>query len=209
MTHSHETALDDMPLIAIFRGIRPTEVVDVAAAMIAAGIRVLEVPLNSPEPLESISLLAQRFGDHCLIGAGTVLHTNDVANVAEAGGRLVISPHVAPAVITEAIARGRVVMPGFATVTEALAACAAGARLLKLFPAASYGPAHLKALRAILEPGIRIFAVGGIGVTDIPAWRAAGAAGFGVGGELWRPGISPADAGARAAGFVHAMRIPA
>lgn len=206
MNGVQEAALDDLPLVAILRGIGPAEIVDVAAAMIAAGIRVLEVPLNSPDPLASVALLAQRFGDRCLVGAGTVLAVGEVAAVAGVGGQLIVSPNVAPTVIAEACVRGLVVMPGFATPTEAFAAWAAGARRLKLFPAASYGPAHLKALRAVLPPEIKLFAVGGIGLRDLSAWREAGAAGFGIGSELWRPGVSAAEAGARATLFVQAMR---
>ncbi len=204
-----ESALDDLPLVAILRGIRPEEVVDIAAAIIAAGIRVLEVPLNSPDPFESVARLAQRFGEHCLIGAGTVLRIEEVADVVRVGGKLVVSPNVAPEVIAAALESGLVAMPGFATATEAFTACASGARRLKLFPAASYGPAHLKALRAVLASDVQIFAVGGVGLADIPAWRAAGAAGFGIGGELWRPGVSAADAGRRAAQFTGALRAVA
>ena len=206
MTIDIDAYLGDLPLVAILRGVRPEEVVDIAAALVAAGLRIIEVPLNSPDPLDSIARLAERFGTGCLIGAGTVLTPADVDGVVDAGGRLVVTPNVEPAVIERALARGIAPMPGFATVTEAFTAIRHGATRLKLFPASSYGPGHLKAISAVMPPAVRIFAVGGVGPAEMPAWQAAGAAGFGVGGELYRPGLSAAAVAERAQALVAALQ---
>ncbi|MFZ0499903.1 MAG: 2-dehydro-3-deoxy-6-phosphogalactonate aldolase, partial [Steroidobacteraceae bacterium] len=156
-----------VPLVAILRGIRPEEVHEVGAALYEAGIRAIEVPLNSPSPLASVARLAEKFGDRCLCGAGTVLRASDVDAVHAAGGRLIVTPNTMPAVIQRAVELGLSVMPGFATATEAFAALDAGASLLKLFPAASYGPAHLQALRDVLPPAVAVFAVGGVGAANL------------------------------------------
>ncbi len=195
-----------LPLVAILRGIRPEEVLDVAAALHEAGIGAIEVPLNSPAPLESISRLAARFGDRCLCGAGTVLSPADVAAVHAAGGRLIVTPNTVPAVIERAVALGMTVMPGFATATEAFAAVGAGAGMLKLFPAASYGPGHLKALRDVLPREVTVFAVGGVGAGNLAPWRQAGCAGLGVGGDLYRAGHPAGEVHRRALGLVAAWR---
>jgi 2-dehydro-3-deoxyphosphogalactonate aldolase len=188
-----EDALAHCPLVAILRGVLPDEVEDIAAALFDAGVRAVEVPLNSPDPLESVALLSRGFGDAMAVGAGTVLRPAEVDAVHAAGARLVVSPNTDAAVIGRADARGMTAVPGFATATEALAAIAAGADMLKLFPASTYGPAHLKALNAVLPRDVGVLAVGGVGGADFPAWRAAGAAGFGIGGELYRPGQSAAE----------------
>jgi 2-dehydro-3-deoxyphosphogalactonate aldolase len=195
-----------LPLVAILRGIQPEEVLDVAAALHEAGIGAIEVPLNSPTPLESISRLAAKFGDRCLCGAGTVLSPADVDAVRAAGGRLIVTPNTMPAVIERAVARGMTVMPGFATATEAFAALGAGAGMLKLFPAASYGPAHLKALRDVLPRGVSVFAVGGVGAANLAPWRQAGCAGLGVGGDLYRAGHPAGEVHRRALALVAAWR---
>jgi 2-dehydro-3-deoxyphosphogalactonate aldolase len=195
-----------LPLVAILRGIRPEEVLDVAAALHEAGIGAIEVPLNSPSPLQSVARLAQGFGDRCLCGAGTVLTPADVDAVHAAGGRLIVTPNTVPAVIERAVALGMMVMPGFATATEAFAALGAGAGLLKLFPAASYGPGHLKALRDVLPSGIAVFAVGGVGATNLAPWRQAGCAGLGVGGDLYRAGHPAGEVHRRALALVAAWR---
>jgi 2-dehydro-3-deoxyphosphogalactonate aldolase len=195
-----------LPLIAILRGIRPEEVLDVGAALKAAGIGAIEVPLNSPSPLESIARLAAKLGDRCLCGAGTVLSPADVDAVHAAGGRLIVTPNTAAAVIERAVALGLTVMPGFATATEAFAAIGAGAGLLKLFPAATYGPAHLKALRDVLPADIAVFAVGGVGAATLAPWRQAGCAGVGVGGDLYRPGHPAGEVHRRALALVTAWR---
>lgn len=193
------------PIIAILRGIEPDEVVAVSEAIFAAGISMIEVPLNSPDPLNSIARLAQALGDRCLCGAGTVLSVADVEAVYAAGGRLVVTPNTNPAVIARSAALGMTTMPGFATATEAFAAIDAGATGLKLFPAASYGAAHAKALKAVLPSAIDIYAVGGVDAASIPQWLASGVAGFGLGSDLYAPGRSAADVGQRAATFVAAF----
>ncbi len=193
------------PIIAILRGIEPGDVVAVAEAIAAAGITMIEVPLNSPDPLTSIARLAAALGDRCLCGAGTVLRIADVEAVHAAGGRLVVTPNTNPAVIARSAALGMITMPGFATATEAFAAIEAGASGLKLFPAATYGPAHAKALKAVLPPAIDLYAVGGVNADSAAQWIAAGVTGFGLGSDLYAPGRSAADAGKRAADFVAAF----
>lgn len=194
-----------LPLVAILRGIRPEEVLEVAAALHEAGIGAIEVPLNSPAALESVARLAAHFGDRCLCGAGTVLRPADVDAVHAVGGRLIVTPNTVPAVIERAVALGLTVMPGFATATEAFAALGAGANMLKLFPAASYGPAHLKALREVL-PAVAVFAVGGVGAANLAPWRQAGCAGLGVGGDLYRAGHAAGEVHRRALALVAAWR---
>lgn len=192
------------PLIAILRGVRPDEVVAIAEAILSAGIAQIEVPLNSPDPLDSIGRLVGMMGTRALCGAGTVLSIADVDAVHAAGGTLIVTPNTNPAVIARSAALGMTTLPGFATATEAFAAIEAGASGLKLFPASSYGPAHLKALKAVLPPGIAVLAVGGVGPATIAEWLAAGANGFGLGSDLYAPGRTPADVGVRAAAIVAA-----
>jgi 2-dehydro-3-deoxyphosphogalactonate aldolase len=209
MTIDIDTLLADLPLVAILRGVRPDEVVAIAEAAFAAGFRLIEVPLNSPDPFTSIARLADAFAGRALVGAGTVLTVEAVDAVAAAGGKLIVTPNTDPAVIARAVALGLVVLPGFATASEAFAAIAAGARHLKLFPAATYGPDHLKALSAVLPADVKLLAVGGVGAPDLARWLAAGATGFGIGGELYKPGFSAAEVATRAAAIVaawHAAR---
>ena len=193
------------PLIAILRGVRPEEVEAIAAALEAAGIAIVEVPLNSPAPLESIARLARGFGDRLLIGAGTVTERTQVDAVAEAGGRLLVTPHADPALVRAAKARGMLAVPGFFTPAEAFALLAAGADGLKLFPSEAASPAVLRALRAVLPGGTAVVPVGGMDAASIPAWRAAGAAGFGIGSALYRAGDDAATVGAKAQGLVAAL----
>ena len=188
-----DAALLQCPVVAIVRGVRPEEVLDHAEALYDAGVRGIEVPLNSPDPLKSVRLLADAFGARMVVGAGTVLTPDQVEAVANAGGRLIVSPNTAPVVIARAIALGLDPVPGFATATEAFAAIAAGARHLKLFPAATYGPGHLRQLKAVLPPDVVVWAVGGVGPANIAEWWAAGARAFGLGGELYRAGQSIAE----------------
>jgi 2-dehydro-3-deoxyphosphogalactonate aldolase len=202
-----EEALAEVPIVAIIRGVKPDEVVAVAEALHAGGVRVVEVPLNSPEPLESISRLA-RFEGRLVWGAGTVLSPHAADAVAEAGGRIVVSPNTDPAVIRRVLACGMVPLPGFGTATEAFAAYDAGARHLKLFPASTYGSAHVKALKAVLPRDARVHAVGGVGPGAMADWRAAGADGFGLGSELYKPGMAPEEVHARALAAVAAARAP-
>jgi 2-dehydro-3-deoxyphosphogalactonate aldolase len=186
------------PFVAILRGIRPEEAEAIGAALIEAGILVLEVPLNSPEPIESIRRLAARFGERALIGAGTVMTVDQVKQVAAAGGRLLVTPHAAPALVREAKQLGMLAVPGFFTPAEAFALLDAGADGLKLFPAEAASPAVLKALAAVLPPGTPLLPVGGMSPETIGPWKAAGAAGFGIGSALYKPGDAPAQMTARA-----------
>lgn len=197
--------LDRCPLIAILRGVRPDEAEAIAAALQAAGIAIVEVPLNSPDPFDSIGRLARRFGGQLLIGAGTVTTSVQVAQVAQAGGRLIVTPHADPAVAAAAKAAGLLAVPGFFTPAEAFALLGAGADALKLFPAEGASPAMLKALRAVLPAGTAILPVGGIDATNLSSWRAAGAAGFGMGSSIYKPGDSPETVGGKARALVAAL----
>lgn len=192
-------------LTAILRGIRPQEILDVAAALVERGVHAIEVPLNSPEPFSSIARLQQTFGGQCLCGAGTVLSVAQVDQVHATGARLIVAPNTDAAVIARALALGLVPMPGVASATEVFAAIAAGARELKLFPASSYGPGHLRALRAVLPAGVRVHAVGGVDEHNAAAWLDAGADGFGLGGSLYKPGMAAAEVGARFDVFTAAL----
>jgi len=193
------------PLVAVLRGIRPDEVEAVGGALLDAGIGIMEVPLNSPEPFESITRLAERVGDRGLVGAGTVLDREAVLRVHAAGGQLVVSPGSDPAVIGATVDAGMVAMPGFFTPTEAFAALAAGAHALKFFPAEAATPAVLRALRAVLPRELAVLAVGGMTPEGIAAWRAAGADGFGLGSALYKPGMTPEAVGEVARRFVAAV----
>jgi 2-dehydro-3-deoxyphosphogalactonate aldolase len=194
------------PIVAILRGVGSTEILDMAESLLEAGIRAIEVPLNSPDPFESIFRLTEAYGQTCLCGAGTVLSASDVESVAQAGGRLIVTPNTNPSVIARAVELGLTVMPGFATATEAFAAVEAGARTLKLFPAGTYGPGHMKAVREVLPRGIGMLAVGGVGAETLGVWVAAGVDGFGIGGEIYRPGRSAKEVGERARTLVAAYQ---
>ena len=198
--------LDPLPLIAVLRGITPEEVPAISGALIAEGFRVLEVPLNSPRPFESIRLLAKACGDQCLVGAGTVLAVADVARVRDAGGKVVVMPHADTAVIREAKALGLVCVPGVATPTEAFAALAAGADGLKMFPAEALPPGALKAWRAVLPRNALVFPVGGMKPDNLGAYWTAGASGFGTGSNLYQPGASPAGVRTVAEAYAAAFR---
>jgi 2-dehydro-3-deoxyphosphogalactonate aldolase len=193
-----EEALGQCSVVAIVRGIRPDEILDHAAALYEAGVRGIEVPLNSPDPISSIARLAEAFGDRMAVGAGTVLTAARVDEVAAAGGRIIVSPNTAPEVICRAVELKLDPAPGFATATEAFMALSAGARHLKLFPAATYGPAHLKQLKAVLPPEATVWAVGGVGPESMGDWWAAGARAFGLGGELYRAGQTVAETAEKA-----------
>jgi len=194
------------PLVAILRGIRPEEVADVAAALIDAGITLIEVPLNSPEPLRSIERLARRVDGHALAGAGTVLRVDDVARVRDAGARMVVSPNTDPAVIAASVAAGMASLPGYFTPSEAFAALGAGATALKLFPAEAASPDVLRAHRAVLPRDVPVLVVGGVTPGTMAPWRAAGANGFGLGSALYRAGDGAAGVAAAAARFVVTWR---
>ena len=193
-------------LIAILRGLRPEEARDIGLALHGAGIRLIEVPLNSPEPLQSIRILRDALPDDTLVGAGTVLQPEACADIAAAGGQLVVMPHSDPAVIRAAKALDLACAPGVATPTEAFAALAAGADVLKMFPAETLGPTGLKAWRAVLTPPVAIVPVGGITPDAIQPYLAAGASGFGLGSALYRAGDDAATVAQRATAFVRAWQ---
>ena len=176
------------PLVAILRGLPPADAEAVGAALIDAGLRIVEVPLNSPDPFRSIELLARRFGADALIGAGTVMTEADVERVAQAGGKLIVTPHADPVLVRAAKAAGMLAAPGFFTPAEAFALLSAGADALKLFPAEAASPAVLRSLRAVLPAGTQLIPVGGVDAATLPAWRAAGAAGYGIGSAIYKPG---------------------
>ncbi|UUL83103.1 2-dehydro-3-deoxy-6-phosphogalactonate aldolase [Sphingomonas qomolangmaensis] len=203
--HRFDAAFAACPLVAILRGVRPDEIEAIGDALVEAGFTLIEVPLNSPDPFASIELLARRFGDRAVVGAGTVLTVEDVLRVEATGGTLIIAPNANPSVISAAAERGLVAMPGIATPTEAFAALAAGAAALKLFPAEAASPKVLKAMRAVLPKDLRMLPVGGITPEAMGPWREAGAAGFGLGSALYAPGMTAAQVGERARAFVAAL----
>jgi 2-dehydro-3-deoxyphosphogalactonate aldolase len=192
------------PVIAILRGVTPADVVGIGAALIAAGVRLIEVPLNSPDPFASIAALQAEFGGEALIGGGTVLDLASVERLSQTGATLMVAPNADPAVIARAIALGLEPLPGFLTPSEAFAAIAAGARRLKLFPAFSAGAAYLKALREVLPAEVGVWAVGGVEAGNLGGWIGAGAEGLALGGSLYRPGNSAADVAAKATQIVAA-----
>lgn len=200
-----DSFLDRFPLIAILRGVRPDEVEAIGDVLIEAGFSILEVPLNSPDPLDSIARLARRFPD-ALIGAGTVMTPQAVHDVAEAGGRLILMPHSDPAVVRAARDAGLLCVPGVATPTEAFAALANGASALKLFPAEQMPPAIVKAWRAVVPHQVRLLPVGGINPDSMAPYLAAGAAGFGLGSALYQPGMTAAEVARRAQAFRAALQ---
>lgn len=197
-------AVQQLPLVAILRGLTPAEAPDVGDAIVEAGFRLLEVPLNSPQPFESIALLRKRFPD-ALVGAGTVLDAQQVRDVHAAGGELIVAPNFNAEVIAEAARLGLVSLPGVMTPTEAFGALAAGATGLKLFPAELATPAVVKALLAVLPKGTPLMPVGGITPGNMDAWREAGSTGFGIGSALYKPGKSAAAVREDAMRFVAAF----
>lgn len=196
----------DCPLIAIIRGVTPPEAAGIARALFEAGIRIVEVPLNSPEPFASIEAIAGELGEEALVGAGTVLDPADVERVKKAGGRIVVSPNTDRAVIQATVAAGLVSSPGFFTPSEALLALQAGAHALKFFPAEAAAPKVVKAIRAVLPSDVPLVVVGGVTPESIRGWLEAGADGFGLGGGLYAPGQSTNDTLAKARAYVEAVR---
>jgi 2-dehydro-3-deoxyphosphogalactonate aldolase len=192
-------------MVAILRGLTPERAMETGKALVDAGFRTLEVPLNSPQPFDTIKLLAEAHPDY-LVGAGTVLTVDDVNQLRAAGGKLVVAPNCDPVVIRHALGFGMRVMPGIATATEAFAAINAGATELKLFPASTYGAGHLRALKSVLPKHVKVYPVGGVGSQDIAEWLVSGADGFGFGGELFKPAYTLADVAARAKGLFDALR---
>ena len=193
------------PIIAILRGVKPAESVAIAGVILAAGIDKIEVPLNSPSPLESISAIAKAYGDRALIGAGTVLTIAQVQQVRAAGGKLAVSPNCDPVVIAATIAAGMQSWPGIFTPSEAFTALQAGATGLKFFPSNMAGPKGLKAMRAILPTGTQVYAVGGAGPKNFVEWIAASADGFGLGSAIYKPGDTPETVAAKAQAIVAAF----
>jgi len=194
--------LDQCSLVAIIRGVTPGEVDAIGAAIFEAGIRIIEVPLNSPDPLDSIRRLAGSFGDRALIGAGTVLDPAQVAEVQSVGGRLIVSPNTNAAVIRATVAAGMISSPGYFSPSEAFTALEAGAHALKLFPAEAATPAVLKAQRAVLPQDVPLIVVGGIKPDNMAPWRDSGADGFGLGSGLYAPGRSAAETAELARAYV-------
>jgi 2-dehydro-3-deoxyphosphogalactonate aldolase len=188
-----DTWLDKMPVIAIIRGVTPDEVVDIGQAIYSAGIGIIEVPLNSPEPFESIQRLSIALGEECVIGCGTLLNEDDAERVANAGGKIAVTPNTRPSVIKQCLRLGMTPMPGWATPTEAFEAHHAGANYLKLFPASSFGSGHIKAVKAVLPKEVKILAVGGVGAHNAAEWLEAGIDGFGIGSEIYKAGRSAED----------------
>ncbi len=200
--------LSQCPLIAILRGLEPHEAEAVAGALIEAGLRIIEVPLNSPDPFKSIARLSRTFGTDATIGAGTVLDTPDVRRVADAGGELVVAPNTNRRVIAETVACGLVSAPGYFTPSEAFQALRAGAHALKLFPAEAAGPAVVKAQLAVLPKTVPVVVVGGVTPENLGPYLSAGARGFGLGSGLYKPGMSAAEVGERARRYVAALPNP-
>jgi len=194
-------------IIAILRGVTPDEVVGIGEALVEAGVTVIEVPLNSPDPMDSIALLAEALGNRAEIGAGTVLTPADVRQVAAAGGQLIVSPNCNPEVIRATIAAGLLSYPGVMTPTEAFAALDAGATGLKMFPGELIGIKGVKAMRAVLPADLPVYAVGGVAASDFADWFAAGATGFGIGSALYKPGDDAATVKARASEMVRAYDV--
>lgn len=207
MSHiaAFDAAFARCPLVAILRGVKPDEVEGIGDALVEAGFTLIEVPLNSPDPLESVARLARKFEGRAIVGAGTVLREADVDAVRAAGGTMIISPNANTAVIAASVRAGLVSLPGIATPTEAFAALDAGANALKLFPAEGSSPKILKAMRAVLPKGTRVLPVGGIGPDTMAPWLAAGADGFGAASALYTPGFTGAEVGVRARAFVAAL----
>jgi 2-dehydro-3-deoxyphosphogalactonate aldolase len=206
MTEHIRHYLDQCALVAIIRGVTPDEADAIGAAIFEAGIRIIEVPLNSPDPLASIRRLADSLGDRALIGAGTVLDPAQVGEVAAAGGRLIVSPNTNPAVIRATVAAGMISSPGYFTPSEAFAALEAGAHALKLFPAEGATPAVLKGQKAVLPRDVPVIVVGGIKPDNVRPWLDAGATGFGLGSGLYAPGRSAAETGELARAYVAGLR---
>lgn len=194
------------PIVAILRGIRTEEAVDIAASLVEAGVRLIEVPFNSPDPCGSIRAMVKALGDRAAFGGGTVTSTDLAEQLAAAGGTFMVSPNTNAAVIARSLELGMDVLPGFLTPTEAFAALGAGARDLKLFPGSVLGSSYIKAIREVLPAEARIWAVGGVGAANVAEFRAAGVYGIGVGGSLYRPGDDAATVAARAASLVAAWK---
>lgn len=198
MEQTMDSLWDGPPIIAILRGVKPEEVLDIGHALLDQGIKCIEVPLNSPRPIESIRKLVDAFGDRALIGAGTVLTVQDVKDVLGTGAKLIVTPNTEPSVIKQAAAQGARVYPGVMTPTEAFQAISAGATGIKLFPAGRLGPGYYRDLKAVLPANIPVFAVGGVDHTNVGEWISAGVTGFGMASSLYRAGDGPQEVTAKA-----------
>ncbi len=196
---------DACPVVAIIRGVTPGEAKAIGQALFEGGIRIIEVPLNSPEPFASIRAIAQDLGSEALVGAGTVLDSADVARVKESGGRIIVSPNANPSVIKASVEAGMVSCPGIFTPSEAFGAIDRGAHALKLFPAEAASPDVVKAMRAVLPADMPLLVVGGVTVESMRGWLDCGADGFGIGGGIYKPGQSPEETLARARAFAGAL----
>ncbi|RFB81338.1 2-dehydro-3-deoxy-6-phosphogalactonate aldolase [Methylovirgula sp. 4M-Z18] len=201
----YRASFAQLPIVAILRGLRPEESVAIGEALVEAGINLLEVPLNSPDPFTSIGLLAKALDGRALVGAGTVYTMDEVEKVAASGGKLIVSPNTNPDVIKCSREQGLISLPGFFTPTEAAAALAAGAHALKLFPGEGASKAYVKALQAILPKGTQMLLVGGVSVDNIADWRDH-VDGFGIGSAIYKPGITPAEIGGKARALIAAYR---
>ena len=197
--------LNAVPVVAILRGVRPDEVEDIAGAIIAAGVTIIEVPLNSPDPFMSIERMAKRFAGRAIVGAGTVMSVADVERCRQAGAQLIVSPNMRPDVIAATVAGGIIAAPGCFTPTEVFAALDAGAHAVKLFPGELVSPVVVKAMRAVLPQSTIVLVVGGVTPSNAGAFRAAGANGFGVGGSIYRVGATAEDVGQNATAFVSVL----
>ncbi|GBR08099.1 2-dehydro-3-deoxy-6-phosphogalactonate aldolase [Acetobacter oeni] len=198
-------AMARCPLIAILRGVRPDEAVAIGQALVDAGFTIIEVPMNSPDPLKSIALLQETFGDKVLVGAGTVTSVGMASDVAKAGGKLIVMPHADTAVITRAVQEGMICTPGVCTPTEGFAALNAGATALKMFPAEQLGPKILAAWKSVFPKDTAFIPVGGITPDTMQDYFSAGAAGFGLGSALYKAGRTPEDVSAAAGAFIRAL----
>ena len=207
MTHlGFHQAMAELPLVAILRGVRPDEVVSIADVLVSMGIRLIEVPLTSPDPFDSIARLVRRLGDDVIVGGGTVRRVEQIDRLIDAGGRLMVTPHADTALITAAARAGLATLPGVATPTEAFAALDAGADGLKLFPSSSIPPATIAAFRTVLGDTVPLCPTGGVKPEDFADYFTAGASGFGLGGGLYRPGDGPCDVALKAQSYVGSWR---
>lgn len=202
-----DEALGAMPIVAILRGLKPEEAIDIGSALIEGGIRIIEVPLNSPAPFDSIERLANRFGEEAVIGAGTVLSVEDVSRLQSCGAQIAVAPNTDQEIIGAALRCSILPLPGIFTPTEAFAAIRAGAKHLKLFPAEIAGPAGLKAMMAVMPEDISVLAVGGVSTDNIGDWSRAGAHGYGIGSSIYRPGDSPEIVRTKTASMIEAVNM--
>lgn len=196
----------ETPLVAILRGIKPTEIVAVGEALVAAGVTYIEVPLNSPDPFSSIEMLVAACGSDAICGAGTVMNVEQIDQLKRLGARLIVSPHIDEALVEAALEKDMMVFPGVATITEALRATQAGATHLKFFPAGDLGSRYLSSIREVMPKNVKVFAVGHVGEDDLAEFWRAGANGFGIGSGLYRPGDSPEQVYARAKSYVQVVK---